>query len=176
MAVYNYIGYPLLAPPYNLSQTAVGALFLMYLLGTFSSTFMGGLSDRFGKGRILCLSIAIMATGVLVTLGAPLLMKVGGLAIFTFGFFGSHSTASGWVGRSCCGDKAQASSLYLLFYYAGASVVGTAGGVFLSAYGWAGVVAVSAGMLGAALAVAARLLVLEARGEGKTEQDWQIVS
>lgn len=176
MAVYNYIGYPLLAPPYNLSQTAVGALFLMYLLGTFSSTFMGALADRFGKGRILCLSIAIMATGALVTLGAPLFMKVGGLAIFTFGFFGSHSTASGWVGRSCRGDKAQASSLYLLFYYAGASVVGTAGGLFLSSYGWAGVVAVAAVMLGIALAVAVRLLVLEARGERRMKQDWQIVS
>ena len=159
MAVYNYIGYPLMAPPYNLSQTAVGGLFTLYLLGTFSSTFMGGMADRFGNGRILCLSIGIMAIGGVTTLGTSLVMKVAGLAILTFGFFGSHATACGWVGKSCSGDKAQAASLYLLFYYFGASVIGTVGGFFLSAYGWSGVIALLAVMLTGAMAMAVRALV-----------------
>lgn len=160
-AVYNYIAYPLMAPPYRLSQTAVGGIFLLYLLGTFSSTFMGSMADHYGRARILCLSIAIMLGGVLVTLTANLLVKVIGLAIFTFGFFGSHSTAGGWVGRSCPGDKAQASSLYLLFYYFGASMIGTAGGVLLSRYGWSGVVLPVGGILGVALLISGRLLLAE---------------
>ena len=160
MAIYNYIGYPLMAPPYNLSQTAVGGLFTLYLLGTFSSTFMGGMADRFGSGRILCLSIAIMAIGGAATLGAPLTMKVVGLAVLTFGFFGSHSTACGWVGKSCSGDKAQAASLYLLFYYFGASVIGTAGGFFLTAYGWSGVIVLTTVILGGAMTLAIRALFL----------------
>lgn len=140
MAMYNYIGYPLMASPYNLSQTAIGGLFTLYLIGTFSSTFMGGMCDKFGNAKILALSIFLMLAGGLITLNASLIIKIVGLAIFTFGFFSGHSSACSWVGKACPGDKARAASLYLLFYYIGASVIGTAGGIFLSRYGWPGVI------------------------------------
>jgi MFS transporter, YNFM family, putative membrane transport protein len=58
----------------------------------------------------------------------------------TFGFFGGHSTASSWVGRLATHDRAQASSLYLFFYYVGSSIGGTAAGTFWTAFGWVGVV------------------------------------
>ena len=49
--------------------------------------------------------------------------------------------ASSWVGLLADkSGKAQASSLYLLFYYAGSSVVGAAGGLFLHQFGWKGVI------------------------------------
>ena len=161
MAMYNYIGYPLMAPPYNLSQTAIGGLFTLYLVGTFSSTFMGGMADRHGNERILCLSIGIMIIGGIVTLLPSLIFKIMGLAIFTFGFFGSHSTACGWVGKCCSGDKAQAASLYLLFYYFGSSVIGTTGGLFLASYGWAGVIFLISLILGGAILIAGMLLAHE---------------
>src|SRR5699024_4293237 len=41
VAVYNYIGFELIQPPYSLSQTFVGFIFIVYLVGTFSSTWMG---------------------------------------------------------------------------------------------------------------------------------------
>jgi MFS family permease len=37
VTLYNYIGYRLLAPPYGLGQAVVGAIFSVYLIGTFSS-------------------------------------------------------------------------------------------------------------------------------------------
>lgn len=151
MAIYNFIGYPLMAPPYNLSQTAIGGLFTLYLIGTFSSTFMGGMSDRFGPAKILSFAIFIMLAGSLITLIPNLAIKIVGLAVFTFGFFGSHSVASSWVGKCCPGDKARAASLYLLFYYCGASIVGTAAGVFLTQYGWPGVIFIVGLILGGSL-------------------------
>ncbi len=163
MALYNFISYPLMAPPYNFSHTAVGSIFLLYLVGTFSSTFMGGLADRLGNGKILCFSIAVMLAGAVITLAFNLVLKLLGVAIFTYGFFASHSAACSWVGKNCPGDKAQAASLYLLFYYFGASVVGTAGGVFLSGYGWPGVIALVALMLSGALFLAAWLLTAAPR-------------
>ena len=81
-----------------------------------------------------------MLSGGLVTLSDLLVIKIAGVAIFTFGFFGSHSVASSSVGRSAKSDKAQASSLYLLFYYLGSSILGTLGGKFLMIYGWNGIV------------------------------------
>lgn len=140
VTLYNYIGYSLMAAPYNLSQTVVGCIFFVYLVGTFSSTYMGRLADHIGSKKVLCLSIGIMLAGCLITLESNLYIKIIGVAIFTFGFFGSHSVASSWIGKCALTDKAQASSLYLLFYYIGASILGSVGGKFLSVYAWSGVV------------------------------------
>jgi YNFM family putative membrane transporter len=158
--MYNYIAFPLLAPPYNLSQTAVGALFAVFLIGIFSSTLMGGLSDKYGCGKILFFSIGIMLIGAVITLLPGLFAKITGLAIFTFGFFGTHSTACSWTGKSCTTDKAQGSALYMLFYYMGSSVIGTIGGLFLSHYNWPGLIMLITIILGGAL-LSANLVVSE---------------
>jgi YNFM family putative membrane transporter len=150
--MYNYLGFQLLAPPYRLPQVLVSWIFVTYLVGTFSSTWMGQRADRLGHRRTLRASIAIMLAGALVTAAPPLLFKIGGLAVFTFGFFGAHSIASAWVARHAGAAKAHASSLYLLFYYAGASAGGWAGGLFWTHLGWVGLVAMLAVLLAAALA------------------------
>ncbi len=157
ICIYNYISYVFIAPPYNLSQTVVGMIFMMYLLGAVSSTVMGGLSDRYGSGKILCLGCLLMLLGTIVTIAASLVLKIIGLALFTFGFFGSHSTACGWAGKIAKGDKARVSSMYMLFYYIGASVIGTVGGMFLSAYGWNGIVLFVVMIMIGALVLAVRL-------------------
>lgn len=162
-ALYNYIGYSLMAPPYNLSQTVVGCIFIVYLIGTFSSTYMGKLADSYGSSRVLCLSISIMLLGCLTTLHDNLYIKIIGVATLTFGFFGSHSVASSWVGKCALSDKAQASSLYLLFFYLGASLIGTIGGQFLSWYGWKGVVILISAALLLALLLSTLLLIKETR-------------
>ncbi len=163
VTLYNYIGYSLMAPPYNLSQTLVGCIFIVYLIGTFSSTFMGKLADSNGSSKVLCLSIGIMLLGCLTTVHGSLSIKIVGVALFTFGFFGSHSVASSWVGKCAHSDKAQAASLYLLFFYLGASTIGTIGGKFLLWYDWEGVVIVIAFALVLALILSGVLLLREMR-------------
>jgi MFS transporter, YNFM family, putative membrane transport protein len=63
------------------------------------------------------------------------------MGLVTIGFFASHSVASSWVGLRAREGKAQASALYLFFYYMGASIAGSVGGFFWSAYAWRGVAA-----------------------------------
>ncbi|WP_397536422.1 MFS transporter [Rummeliibacillus pycnus] len=142
VTMYNYIGFQLLEPPYSLSQTIVGWIFLIYLVGTFSSAWMGGLADHHGRYKILLSGIGLMFGGAALSLVGNLLIKVLGIALFTFGFFGGHAIASGWIGRRATHDKAQASSLYLFFYYAGSSIGGTTGGIFWSYFGWGGVISI----------------------------------
>lgn len=163
VTTYNYIGSSLMAAPYYLSQTLVGCIFIVYLVGTFSSTYMGRLGDRIGSGKTLCAAIGIMAAGCLISLHGNLYIKIIGVAILTFGFFGSHSVASSWVGKCADSHKAQASSLYLLFYYLGASVLGTLGGNFLTWYGWNGVVFLIGVSLVCGLCLALLLLYKEER-------------
>ena len=50
------------------------------------------------------------------------------LALFTAGFFAAHSVASGLIGQKAKKANAQASALYLSFYYLGSSVLGYAMG------------------------------------------------
>jgi MFS transporter, YNFM family, putative membrane transport protein len=147
VALYNYISYPLMAPPYNFSQTVVGCLFFVYLIGTFSSTFMGSLADRYGNGMILGIGLCCMLLGSSLTLAVSIYTKALGLAVFTFGFFGAHSVASSWGAKSVTTNRSQASALYLLFYYIGSSILGATGGSFLLWRGWTGVVILITGIL-----------------------------
>jgi YNFM family putative membrane transporter len=147
VALYNYVGYLLVAPPYLLSQAALGSIFVVYLAGTFSSAWMGKLTDGFGHPKILLSGIVIMFAGGFLTLIDSLYAIVIGIAVYTFGFFGGHSVASSWVGQRATVDKAQASSLYLLFYYAGSSLFGAVGGLFWNPYGWYGVVSMIMALL-----------------------------
>lgn len=161
VALYNYISYPLMAPPYNLSQTVLGLIFLVYLVGTFSSTFMGGMADKHGSGLMLGAAVLCMVAGAMLTLPVSLYSKGLGLALYTFGFFGGHSVTSSWVAKSVGSNKTQASSLYLLFYYMGSSVLGAAGGTFLQWQGWNGVVLLVGAGLAAALGLAFTLYMRE---------------
>ncbi|AFM39387.1 arabinose efflux permease family protein [Desulfosporosinus acidiphilus SJ4] len=140
VTLYNYIGFQLMAPPYSLSQTIVGFIFVLYIVGTFSSTWMGRQADIHGRNKMLWIGLLLMALGAYLTLQSSLFIKILGIALLTFGFFGSHSIASSWVGRQALQDKAQASSLYLFFYYAGSSTGGTVGGTFWQTLGWGGVI------------------------------------
>jgi YNFM family putative membrane transporter len=157
VSMYNYIGYRLLAPPYGLRQSAVGAMSVLYLLGIFSSVWAGKLADRLGRRNVLWIVMAAMLAGLLLTLAAPLALVVVGVGLFTFGFFASHSVASSWVGRRARPPQALASALYLFFYYLGSSVVGWLAGVLWAHGGWAGVVSLLGAILAAALAIALRL-------------------
>ena len=139
VAMYNFLGFRLMGAPFHLSPFVVSLVFVAYLAGTWASARAGAEASRFGRKRVLLVSAAIMAAGVAITLSDNLFVVLAGLLIATAGFFGAHSIASGWTGRSAPVGKAQASSLYNLFYYGGSSVFGWFGGVAYDGYGWGAV-------------------------------------
>jgi YNFM family putative membrane transporter len=163
VSLYNYIGFRLLAAPYSLSQYRVSLIFLVYLLGSFSSGIVGSLIRRFGRPFMIRLTLAVMLAGTLTTLAETLPIIVAGVGLFTCGFFSAHAIASSWVGRRATTAKAQASSLYLFSYYLGSSISGTLGGVFWVRFGWNGVAAMIAILIMVAFAVASLLLRMPVR-------------
>ena len=164
VCTFNFISYVLLAEPYLLSQTAVGLIFLLNLVGTLSSTVMGRLSDHAGNGKTVLVSLLCMLAGLILSLALPLWAKLLGIGVFTYGFFGAHVAACSWAGKLDPGDKARISSMYMFFYYVGGSTIGSAGGYFLMHFGWPGIVAFLSAILLAALAINWMLL----RHEEKT--------
>jgi len=157
VTLYNYLTFRLLATPYLLSQSQASLIFLVYLLGSLSASIMGHFVNRFGRPPLIRFGLTTMVIGALLTLAAPLPWIVLGVGIFTVGFFGVHSVASSWVGRRAPVAKAQASALYLFFYYLGSSISGTIGGFFWSWREWPGVTVLVVTLLFAGLIFGARL-------------------
>ncbi|WP_375730782.1 MFS transporter [Brucella ceti] len=168
VTIYNYIGFRLIEPPYNLSQTELGFIFTVYLFGIAASWSAGRIGDRLGHFTMLPIALAVEAAGCLLTLSASLPIIVGGIIFLTVGFFMSYSVASALVGRLALEIKGHASSLYLLAYYLGSSIAGSAGGYFWTADGWWAVADFTFAML--ALAFAAALAAAWFAREGQTDK------
>jgi len=157
VSLFNYAGFRLAAAPYGLNQTQIGLIFCVYLFGIAASPAAGALADRWGRAPVLVGGVVLMAAGVVLTLAAPLWVVIAGIAVLTFGFFVAHAVASGWVGRLALQSKGHASSLYLLAYYLGSSVLGSAGGWFWEQGRWPLLVGFSLVLLAGTLALALRL-------------------
>lgn len=146
ISFYNVAGFQLTGPVWL--ETLV---FLFYGFGSTAAAFAGRLADRHGRGRVLLMSIGVLALGAVASLAwVPL-----GLAVVTAGFFAAHATASGWVGaRTPEHARGQASGLYLAGFYVGSSVGGTSGSTSYEEWGWGGLVLVVLGWLALAAMLA----------------------
>lgn len=140
VAFFNYLLYRLEARPFGLSQQAAATVFVLYAAGTLSANWLGRLTDRRPRRSVLLLGMGIMTVGLAVSLANVLALVLIGTALTTFGFFGAHAVASGWVNARARSRRAQASSLYLLFYHLGSSLLGVLGGLAFGAGGWNGLV------------------------------------
>ncbi|MFB9073823.1 MFS transporter [Citricoccus parietis] len=153
VAMYNYLGFHLAGDPFNLPIGVVSLVFVAYLAGTWTSPLAGRLAGRHGRRPVLLVSTAAMIVGVLLTLVPSLWVVLPATIVFTGGFFAAHAVASGWAGAAAVAGRAQSASLYNFGYYAGSSLFGWLGGVFLAGAGWPGTV-----LMTAALAVVAAIL------------------
>jgi YNFM family putative membrane transporter len=149
-----------MGPPYSLDQSTTGLIFAVYVFGIVASSGAGVAADRIGRSRVLPVGSGFAIAGTALTVADNLLLIVAGIVLLTVGFFITHSVASGWVGRLAATAKGHASSLYLLAYYLGSSVGGTAGGPFWSAGGWPAVAGFAGICLLLGLAASLRLAVV----------------
>jgi YNFM family putative membrane transporter len=160
VAVYNYLGYRLLAAPFSLPLAVAGLVFLAYLAGSVSSAVAGRLADALGRPRVLVAAILLMGAGIALTVPDRLVLVVVGLVVFTTGFFAAHAVASGWMPVVAAPHRTRGSALYVCGYYAGSSVFGALLGLTWTDAGWTGVAA-GVGVL-VALALVATAAVVRA--------------
>src|SRR5437764_14113549 len=98
VAIYNVLGFRLTAPPFLVSPAMAALAFLAYGAGTVTSAIAGRAADRWGRPTVLLCGLATSGIGLLMMTDDHLAVIVTGLIVFTGGFFGAHSAASGWVG------------------------------------------------------------------------------
>jgi YNFM family putative membrane transporter len=157
VSLYNYLGYRLAAPPFDLRPSLLGAVFSLYIVGMVGSTLVGRLADRFGRRHVLWIMICLMAAGLALTLASSLIVVMLGIAVATFGFFGAHAVVSSWVGRRAQSARALASALYLFFFYMGSSVLGSGSGLMWEIGQWPAVAAFLGFVVALSFAIALRL-------------------
>ncbi|MDW6062092.1 MFS transporter [Streptomyces sp. FXJ1.4098] len=169
--VYTVIGYRLVAEPFNLSQSLIGSIFLIYLVGTASSAAAGKLVGRLGRRGALYVGVTTTTAGLLLSLGDSLVAVLLGLVLITAGFFAGHAVASSSVSRAAKTGRAQASALYQTAYYIGSSVGGTLGALAFHAAGWSGTV-----VLGLVAVAGAAAITLYATRKALAERRAEIVA
>ena len=152
VSLYNFLAFRLI-DYFELSPGIVALAFLAYLSGTYSAARAGVLAEKSSRGTVLVFSTTAFIIGLLLTATPWLWLTLTGLLIFTASFFAAHSIASGWVGAIAEHNRAEASSMYVLCYYLGSSVVGALAGLIFTALPWWGFVGTLAVLAGIMLAL-----------------------
>lgn len=141
VGVYNYVGFLLSGPTFEWGPAAVGSLFLIYAVGSASSTWAGRQVLPHGGQKLMMRMCGVMICGLLITLWPHAAWVITGIAMFTFGFFVIHARASAAIAERAGIRRGLASALYLSSYYLGGSVVGSSVGWPWGHGGWPSVVA-----------------------------------
>ncbi len=138
VALFNYIGYRLLAEPYHMSQAVVGVLSVVYLWASTarpgsvrwptSWATQGALGGHPADARRPAAD-PVRADPADARRPAAIHLRLLRRAL------GGEQLDR----RRALRAKGQASSLYLFSYYVGSSLAGTLGGVFWHYYGWNGI-------------------------------------
>lgn len=134
VSIYNYMTFRLINT-FGLPESLAALVFVIYLSGTWTSTRTGKLVNRYGQAKVVVACIALALAGLLLAFIPTVPTTLVAVLIFTATFFPAHSIASAWVGEVAQQDRAEASSLYILSYYLGSSLIGWVSGYFF-AQGW----------------------------------------
>lgn len=151
--LYNYITFYLLAPPYLFSQSTVAAITVFYVFGIGSSLWGAMLTKRLPLRTLVPMALTLMLLGLCATLHPDVGIILSGIALFTFGFFATHTLCSNWLATLVQAPKALVTAVYLCCYYLGASTLGAFSGIGWDSGGWPAVVLLLALLLCLALAL-----------------------
>ncbi|MEK6451013.1 MULTISPECIES: MFS transporter [unclassified Myroides] len=136
VSVYNFLGFKLEAPPYNLPHYLIAMIFLMYAFGIFGNMIAGTLSDKYSPKKILLSALTMMLLGTIAMFLDNLVVILLGLTFFTISFFSGHTIASRVVTTLGQEAKSSATAFYWFFYYIGSSVIGSSTGIFVNKGNW----------------------------------------
>tara|TARA_R110002020_G_scaffold458434_1_gene675848 strand:+ start:37171 stop:38391 length:1221 start_codon:yes stop_codon:yes gene_type:complete len=132
----TYVAFYLRSAPFNLGPAELGAVFLTYVIASFSTPFAGPLIDRLGAKLMLVCAATTMAIGSLLTSVPLLVVVLPGLVLCCAGMFTAQASCMLYTTRSVTTGRSAAVGLYLAFYYAGAAFGATIPGFAFDRGGW----------------------------------------
>lgn len=147
IATYTYIGFRLSAAPYRFSNSALGLLFVTYLVGMVSAPLAGRGIVLLGRRRFMFVLIAAWTIGALLLLASPVPAIVLGLVLCAGSGLVCQAVSTGYVAGSTKEGRSSAVGLYFTSFYIGGSIGAFLPGLTWETWGWPVVVAEVATML-----------------------------
>ena len=147
IATFTYIGFRLAAAPYNLSPSALGAIFVVYLVGSAMTPLIGMAVGRFGRRHFMIAVIAMWIVGIALTLLEPLWAILLGLTLCAGCGLLCQAVSTGYVAITAQAGRSSAVGLYVTSFYVGGSFGAALGGIAWTLAGWPACVAMVALML-----------------------------
>jgi MFS transporter, YNFM family, putative membrane transport protein len=147
IATFTYVNFYLAAPPFRLSASALGMIFVVYLGGSAITPLTGRAVARFGRRQLVLGAIVLWISGLLLTLLPWLPAIIAGLAITATCGFLCQSVSTSFVALAAEHGHSSAVGLYVTWYYVGGSVGGAVPGLIWNRAGWPGCVAVTVAVL-----------------------------
>ena len=141
ICTFTFVSFHLAAPPYNLSASWLGAIFVVYLTGSVLTPWTGWAINRFGRRRFTVKVIAVWIAGIALTLAPSLPLIIAGLAICAACGLICQSISTGYVTITAKAGRSSAVGLYVTSFYLGGSFGAAIGGVAWTLSGWAACVA-----------------------------------
>jgi len=155
VATFTYVNFHLAQPPFSLSVSALGMIFLVYPIGAFVTSASGWLIRKVGRRGAVSVALGGCGTGLLITLLPSLTAVVIGLGLFVTGVFIGQTAATGFVGQAAKQAKSTAVGIYVCCYYLGGSAGAELPGLTVwNLFGWPGCVALVWAVLASACALA----------------------
>jgi predicted MFS family arabinose efflux permease len=141
VALFTYVNFLLAAPPFNLTPTLLGSIFVTYLAGSFTVLWLGRAITRFGRRTMVLAAIVIWCAGALLTLVPSLPVIILALAVAASGGFIVQATSTAYVALTAESGRTSAIGFYAASYYVGGSVGAVLPGLTWSVGGWPACVA-----------------------------------
>jgi predicted MFS family arabinose efflux permease len=147
ICTFTYISFHLAAPPYNLSASWLGAIFVTYLVGSALTPWIGWAVSRFGRRQFMVGVIAIWLVGIALTLAPSIFLIVAGLALGAGCGLICQAVSTGYVTVTAKAGRSSAVGLYVTSFYLGGSFGAAVGAVAWTLGGWPACAALVAAML-----------------------------
>lgn len=147
VALFTFISFRLAQAPYNLSATLLGAIFVVYLVGSGLTPLVGWAVRRFGRRRFMIGLTVTWAVGTVMTLFEPLWLILLGLTLGSSAGLLCQAVSTGFVTITAKVGRSSAVGLYVTSFYFGGSFGAALGGVAWTFGSWPAVVAIVLAML-----------------------------
>ncbi len=147
ICTFTYVSFHLAAAPYNLSSSALGAIFVVYLVGSVLTPWIGWAVTRFGRRHFMIWVIALWVAGIALTLAPSLPLIILGLAVSAGCGLICQAISTGYVTITAKAGRSSAVGLYVTSFYIGGSFGAALGGLSWTLAGWPACVALVVAML-----------------------------
>lgn len=133
---FTYINFRLAAPPFNLSPSWLGVIFIVYLAGSALVPMSGWAVNRFGRRRFMVPMIGVWIGGVLLTLSSSLWVILVGLTLCASCGMIAQAISTSYVSITAKAGRSSAVGLYVTSFYIGGAFGAALGGAAWTFGGW----------------------------------------